>query len=204
MKIAIIGSRNVGVTLGKIWAEAGNQVVFGIRDNSNSKISDLQDEEFERISITTIPMAIKAADWVMLAIPHSAVEDVLQVNATAINGKVIIDATNRYTEKTTTVRDIIRMFAPDSQVYRAFNAMGWENLANPRFGSQVLDIFYTGQDNGNKAIMEDLIAKTGGRPIWIGENDLTPIAENIENLWVTLAFDRSMGRRIGLKVLAEE
>jgi hypothetical protein len=33
MKIAIIGGGNIGGTLGKKWAKAGHQVVFGVRNN---------------------------------------------------------------------------------------------------------------------------------------------------------------------------
>ncbi|NIW50603.1 MAG: NAD(P)-binding domain-containing protein [Gammaproteobacteria bacterium] len=204
MKIAIIGSRNVGITLGRIWSKAGNDIVFGVRENTNSGISKLNDENLDRVSITTIPMAIQEADWIMLGIPYSAVEDVMQVNAKTINGKVIIDATNRYGDKEISIPDLIQMYAPDSQVFRAFNAMGWENVANPKLGSQVLDIFYTGPDIEERKIMDKLISDTGGRPIWIGDNDLTSLSENLENLWVTLAFDREMGRRIGFKILRDE
>lgn len=37
MKIAIIGSGNVGTALGKGWLAAGHEVVFGVRNPSSAK-----------------------------------------------------------------------------------------------------------------------------------------------------------------------
>ena len=38
MKIGIIGTGRIGSTLGKSWADAGHDVMFGARDPQNIKV----------------------------------------------------------------------------------------------------------------------------------------------------------------------
>ena len=40
MKIAVIGSGNVGGTLGKGWAKKGHDVTFGVRNTSDPKLKE--------------------------------------------------------------------------------------------------------------------------------------------------------------------
>jgi 8-hydroxy-5-deazaflavin:NADPH oxidoreductase len=49
--------------------------------------------------------------------------------------------------------------------------------------------------------MEGLISMVGMRPIWVGENDRAVVVDQLGVLWVTLANQRGMGRRIALKLL---
>ena len=41
MRIAILGSGNVGGTLGRGWAKKGHEVTFGVRDASDPKLAKL-------------------------------------------------------------------------------------------------------------------------------------------------------------------
>lgn len=41
MKIAVIGSGNVGGTLGKGWAKKEHDVAFGVRNTSDPKLKEL-------------------------------------------------------------------------------------------------------------------------------------------------------------------
>ncbi|MDX1522321.1 MAG: NAD(P)-binding domain-containing protein, partial [Anaerolineae bacterium] len=41
MKIAVVGTGNVGSTLGRRWAEAGHQITYGTRDPSSDKVGSL-------------------------------------------------------------------------------------------------------------------------------------------------------------------
>jgi len=41
MKIAVIGIGNVGGTLGPAWANAGHEVIFGVREPNSLKVKTL-------------------------------------------------------------------------------------------------------------------------------------------------------------------
>ena len=72
MKITTIGRGNIGGTLGRLWTSAGHEVTQLGRDGGDA--SD--------------------ADVVLLAVPSDAVPDALAA-VTGLDGKVILDATNR-------------------------------------------------------------------------------------------------------------
>lgn len=63
MKIAIIGAGNVGATLGRRFAEAGNDVAFGV-----SKPEEFQEGDLAGPAVS-IREAAADADAVLLAVP---------------------------------------------------------------------------------------------------------------------------------------
>jgi predicted dinucleotide-binding enzyme len=72
MKITTIGRGNIGGTLGRLWASAGHEVTRLGRDGGDA--SD--------------------ADVVLMAVLSGAVPDAL-TRVTGLDGKVVLDATNR-------------------------------------------------------------------------------------------------------------
>ncbi len=72
MKITTIGRGNIGRTLGRLWASAGHEVTELGRDGGDA--SD--------------------AEVVLIAVPSGAVPDAL-TRVTGLDGKVVLDATNR-------------------------------------------------------------------------------------------------------------
>lgn len=78
MKIAILGAGNVGSTLGKGWANAHHQIVFGVRDPQSEKVQALLVQTGNQASAATVPDAVKDADVVVLATPWQAVQAVLE------------------------------------------------------------------------------------------------------------------------------
>ena len=90
MKIAIIGTGNVGKALGAAFAGAGQDVTFGGRDAD--KVAAAAQASGARA--TTTVAAVAGADVVVLAVPYTAAESVAEEIAAAVAGKVVIDATN--------------------------------------------------------------------------------------------------------------
>ena len=84
MKIAILGSGNVGTALGDGWSAAGHDVVYGSRSPEK--------ESGEKRRFDTIHDAIRASNVVVLAVPWDAVGEVLSSNG--VSGKVLVDCTN--------------------------------------------------------------------------------------------------------------
>lgn len=73
MKIAILGAGNIGGTLGRKWAAAGHQVVFGVRQPGSDKTQALLETVQGTASAATLAQAIPAGDVVLFAIPWDAV-----------------------------------------------------------------------------------------------------------------------------------
>src|SRR5215475_10208368 len=92
MKIGIVGTGNIGGTLGRRWA-ARHDVVFGTRDPRADDIKKLLAEAGARARAATVPEAVAFGEVVLLAVPHGAVADVLK-SAPPRPGAIVIDATN--------------------------------------------------------------------------------------------------------------
>jgi hypothetical protein len=82
MRIAIIGSGNVGGALARALQRADHTIVFGIRSPDPSDANQ-----------ATIAEATADAEATILAVPFQAVRDVIDA-AGGFAGKVLIDATN--------------------------------------------------------------------------------------------------------------
>ena len=114
-------------------------------------------------------------------------------------GKIVIDASNRVGAakvRSGACEDIASEATP---VFRAFNSLGWENFANPRYGDEVADLFYAGPDSAARQTVERLIADVGLRPIYVGPD--ADLVDGVLRLWFALAGGRRMGRNIAFKVL---
>src|SRR5947209_5312418 len=94
MKIAVIGMGNVGGVLGRRWAGAGHQVVFGVRDPDDHK----KQEQAQAAGATAagVRAAAAGAEVVVLTVPWPAVPDTL-ASAGNLAGKVLLDCTNPLT-----------------------------------------------------------------------------------------------------------
>ncbi|NWG18557.1 MAG: NAD(P)-binding domain-containing protein [Chloroflexi bacterium] len=203
MKITILGAGNIGSTLGGKWVQAGHQVRFGVRDPQSEKtraaVSKLPDALVESIG-----QAIPPSEIILFAVPSAAVEGIVRENSRALAGKIVIDATNNFGAPVINSVLTILKYSPSARVYRAFNALGWEIFAQPQFKGTLADLFYCGPDDTTmRGAIERLIYDVGLRPIWVGGLDRMLVVDALGTLWVTLSFQRGMGRRLALKLLQE-
>ncbi len=201
MLIAILGAGNIGGTLGKKWIQAGHRVVFGVRDPDSPKVTALRQSVGAEAEFIPITSAITAGEVILLALPHAAVASVASSNARELDNKIVIDATNHFGAPMVNNLGTIQNAAPNAQTYRAFNASGWENFANPTYGVIEVDCFYCGPDKESRSIVEELIMGVGLRPVYVGGLELAPALDALGTLWVTLALRRGYGREIAFKLL---
>src|SRR5581483_5481109 len=96
MKIAVIGSGNIGGTLGAKWAAAGHHVVFGVRDASSPKARAALGAAGSAAKLDSIANAIEGAEVVVLAIPGAALAATVAEQGAALAGKLVIDTTNQF------------------------------------------------------------------------------------------------------------
>lgn len=95
----------------------------------------------------------------------------------------------------------IRAAAPNATLFRAFNLLGWENIAEPRMDGVQVDLLYCGPDGEQRVLIEQLIEDLGLRPISLGGLDQAPLVDSVGAIWGALVFGQGMGRRLAIKVL---
>ncbi len=203
MKIAIIGSGNVGMALAEKWLRRGHEIFLGVRDTNSFKgINVLSDN---LIHICSIQDAVNKAEVILLATPATAAIEVARSLGNT-NGKIIIDAMNIVMgkgpvgyENTT---DAILDHTDTNEVVKCFNTTGFNNMQNPQYGDVSLDIFVAGNSRVGKEAAIQLAKDAGFAECYdIGGNEKFALMEQFAWFWINLAMFQGQGREIGFKLL---
>lgn len=207
MKIAIIGTGNVGQALGSSWAQQGHDILFGSRDPQSEKVQALLAEVGETAVAAPIPAAVAAAEVVVLAIPWSAVQSTAESIADW-GGKILIDATNPIAPgftlaygKDISGAEMVARWANGARVVKAFNSTGAENMANPLYGDQASTMFIAGDDTAAKQTVTQLAEALGFDVADVGALQTARYLEPLAMVWIHLAMVQGNGRHIALKLL---
>jgi predicted dinucleotide-binding enzyme len=200
LRIAVLGAGKIGGTLGRKWVAAGHQVVFGVRDPGGERASALRAELGERAEVSTIADALASADAVLLAIPGRVAAETAAGLGAALDGRIVIDATNNMGAAVVNSVAAIQAAAPGAHVFRAFNGYGWENFADPVFDGIQADLFYVGPEGEAGAAVEGLIADVGLRPVRLGGPDQAGLTDDLLQVWFTMVR-AGRGRHLAFKVL---
>ena len=189
MKIGIMGAGNVGRTLGEAWVNAAHEVRFGSREPSGEASG-------------THAQVAAWADVVVFAVPGTVTAEVAQALGTTLDGKTVIDPSNRVGAATLNSVAEISAAAPGARVHRAFSTVGWEVIADPVFGDQRADLFYCGPED-DRDTLGTLIADVGFRAVWLGGPEEVETVDGLARAWFALALRRRMGRHVALRLLSE-
>lgn len=201
MKIAIIGTGNIGSVLATHWAKAGHQLYLGIRDIKKFKGKHLLD--LPNTSGHSLSAAVGLAEVVLVATPaHIAPELIGQLGE--LPGKVVIDATNAVRTKPEPYPTAYHAFADltEAEVVKCFNCTGFENMEDPQYGDLTLDMFMAGASERAKAIAKQLAVEAGFAECYdFGGEAQVELLEQFALSWINLAIFQKMGRKIGFKLL---
>jgi hypothetical protein len=199
--IAVLGAGNIGATLARKWATAGHQVTLASRSPDAPALRDLA----AGIGAHTASHADAArdAEVVLVALPGDAVAAVADTLGDALDGKVVIDATNNLGAAEMNSIATITRNAPSAVCARAFNSLGWENFADPDFDGTQADLLWCGPDGDTGALIERLIADIGLRPVRVGGLDQLRTVDMLASLWFALALGQGHGRHLAFRVLTQ-
>jgi 8-hydroxy-5-deazaflavin:NADPH oxidoreductase len=145
----------------------------------------------------TVAEAIADAETIVLAVPGGAVAEIVDAHGAALDGKVVVDATNRMGAPAFNSRDAIAAAAPDAHYVRAFNTLGWENFAQPLPDA---DLFFAADPEARETA-EALIAAVGLRPAYVGGGESATTVDALLPLWFALVQQRGGNRRVALRVV---
>lgn len=202
MNITILGTGNIGGTLGRHWAKAGHRIYFGARDQQKPDVQALLAQCGGRATVHSLLEATQQGTVIVFAIPATAMNETITLLTPHLVDKILIDTTNNVRGTPQSAVEALRQAAAKSQIYRAFNSIGWENIENPKHGGIQADLIFCGSPE-QRAVAEQLISETGMNPVYIGGLDQTPIVDMMTKLWFALAFGQAGGRRISFKVLRD-
>jgi predicted dinucleotide-binding enzyme len=173
MKIAILGSGNIGSGLGGLFAKEGHEVMFSF-SRDPQKIQQVVAEAGPNARSGTPEQAARFGDIVVLAVGWGAVKEALQA-AGSLDGKTLISCVNPLTSDfsglvvgtTTSGAEEIAKLVPGAHVVEAFLNVfaGILDSGTMLFGADVPSVFYCGDDAAAKSAVRRLIIEIGLEPV---------------------------------------
>lgn len=203
MKIAIIGTGNVGAALAQKWAIADHDIFLSVRQLDSFKGSELLSKE--NIKVCRVKEAVQKSDIILLATPATAAIEVAESLGNT-EGKIIIDAMNIVMgkgpvgyENTT---DAVLDHTNTKDVVKCFNTTGFNNIQNTQYGDLSLDMFVAGNSRVGKETAIQLAKDAGFAECYdIGGNEKFELMEQFAWFWINLALFQGQGREIGFALL---
>jgi len=191
MEVAVIGTGFIGGILGNALARSGHAVTFGSHHPESDEL-----DVAPGASLASVADALNRAEVVILALPGSAVTALSGDHGPALEGKLVIDATNRMGEAVANSRAAL---PPAVRYARAFNTMGGENMAEPMFADGPADLFFSAPED-DRPVVEEVVHGVGLRPVYVGA-DQEELIDSVFRLWIALAIGQRRGRRLAFRVL---
>jgi 8-hydroxy-5-deazaflavin:NADPH oxidoreductase len=178
LKIGVIGSGHVGSALGRVWAQAGHQVMFSSQNLDNDK--KLAAEVGPNASAGTPLEAATFGEVLLFAVPYKALPELGQTLGAALKGKVVIDASNPFEQRDGDIaKQAIEKGAglesaellPGARIVRAFNAIGAAAMGSAHTDPGKIGMPIAGDDKQAIKIASTLIKEIGYEPVLIGGLD---------------------------------
>lgn len=185
------------------WAKSGHTIRLGVQDLRQFKGKDL----LQIPQITAMPVldAVSQSELILIATPATAAIEVAK-SLGDTQGKIIIDAMNiimgRGPHGFQTTTEAILAHTASRDVVKCFNTTGFNNMLNPRYGDQAIDVFVAGDSQKGKVAAMQLAKDAGfGECYDVGGNDQFALMEQFAWFWINLAMFQGQGREIGFKLL---
>lgn len=175
MKIGIVGSGQVGGTLGSVWVRAGHEVMFSSREIEHDKA--LAASLGSRAHAGTPREAAAFGDVVMVSVPYRALPEVGKSLADLIKGKVVIDTCNPFVSRDGEIANWAREkgaglasaeLLPGARLVRAFNAIGASRMGEAHKEPGRIGMPIAGDDAEAITVASALIRDIGYEPVPVG------------------------------------
>jgi NADPH-dependent F420 reductase len=173
MKIAVIGTGNVGKALGGSFARAGHDVTFAARDEDKTREVAA---ELGAGAAPTPEAAARTADVIVLAVPYAAIAGVATEIAPVTRDKVVIDVTNPLnsdysglaTEGGPSAAERLAEPLVGAHVVKAFNTLFAAVQADPTALGATVDALYATDDAEARKAVTAIAESVGFRPVYVG------------------------------------
>ncbi len=165
MKVAIIGTGNMGAGLALALANAGHHISIGARDPA--KAAALAERLGKEAIGGGIAAAVKLSDLIIIALPYGAIAEAIK-QAGDLSGKVIIDISNPITadykelligHSTSAAEEIQKL--TQAPVVKAFNTIFAGLLSPDSRKGKTLQVFIASNDGNAKGKVSELVTSIG-------------------------------------------
>jgi 8-hydroxy-5-deazaflavin:NADPH oxidoreductase len=175
-RIGVIGSGNIGGTIGGLWVKKGHSVFFSSRHPDELK--DMIAKLGSLAKAGTVEEAVAFGDVLFIAVPYGAIPQIGKDYSAKMKGKVMLDACNAVSTRDGAVADEVEQngigvttqkYFPGVRIVRAFNTMSYmvfareANRPDPK-----LAIPIAGDDPQAVQVAAALVRDAGFDPVTVG------------------------------------
>lgn len=194
MKIAFIGSGNVGTPLADHLQRSGHDIVLARSSEGSGSVARALARNPQLRALAPRD-AVSTAEVVFLATPFQAIEAALETVATELAGKILVDCTNPVGPGLThglknemSGSERVQALVPEARVVKAFSIYGFENFENSSYPAYNVKpaMLFCGNDAAAKKTVAELIAQLGWEPLDVGGLEQALHLEHMTLLWVRM------------------
>ena len=175
-RIGIIGSGNIGGTIGGLWVKKGHPVLFSSRHPE--ELRDMVGKLGSLAQAGTVEQAVAFGDVLFIAVPYGAIPQIGKDYSAKMRGKVMLDACNAVSSRDGAIADEVEQngigvttqkYFPGVRIVRAFNTISYmvfareANRPDPK-----LAIPIAGDDQQALQVAAALVRDAGFDPVPVG------------------------------------
>jgi len=196
--VGIIGTGDMGNSLGPRFAELGYTVVYGSRNPSSEKVKNLVSQTGANARAATQKEAAQASAIVVLVVPWPAMETVAQ-SLGSLDGKIVIDPSMPSVQSEdgyyvslveTSSAEMIQAWNPGARVVKAFATLGSFVIDDPEVVGGPVTVPVAADDREAKEQVGRIIANMGLDPVDAGPLRLSREIEALQRLYMVPLLQR--------------
>lgn len=196
--IAIIGTGDLGDSLGMRLAELGYTVVYGSRNPESERVKALVVATGDKASATTQQEAAQQGDIVFLPIPWPAMETVAQ-NLGNLEGKIVVDVSDPWTQgedgyPETSVKpssaELIQKWNPGAKVVKGLGTMGSMIIDNPKAVDGPVTVPVASDHRDAKERVAQIVDELGLDPVDFGPLRMAGLIESLQIIYLIPLLQR--------------
>jgi predicted dinucleotide-binding enzyme len=196
--IGIIGTGDMGDSLGVRLAGLGYEIVYGSREPDGEKAQGVVQQTGHGAYATSQREAAQAGDIVVLAVPWPAMETVAQ-SLGSLDGKIVIDISFPHEQGDdgyyvplleTSSAEMIQEWNPGAKVMKTFALQASYVIDDPEVVGGQVTIPIAADDREAKEFVADIIIEMGLDPIDAGPLRLSRELEAMQRLYGVPFFQR--------------
>ena len=201
MKIGVLGSGIVGETLAGGFLKLGHEVMRGSREPR--KLGDWKTKAGAKAHSGTFEQAAGFGDVVVLAVKGTAAEACIAQCGSALDGKVVLDATNPIADKPPlngvlafftmlddSLMERLQKQAPKTRFVKCFSSVGAGLMVDPKLASKP-SMFICGNDSPAKEQAKEILERFGWETEDMGGVEAARAIEPLCMLWCIPGFAKN-------------
>lgn len=190
--VAVIGTGDMGDSLGPRFAQLGYTVVYGSRNPDSDRVKALVEMTGPGASATGSEQAAQQADIVLTLVPWPAMETVAQ-NLGDLTGKIVIDASMPYVQGKdgypehmleTSSAEMIQVWNPGARVVKTFATLGSQVIDDPMEAGGIVSLPIAANDRQAKEQVAEIVAAMGMDPVDFGPLRMSRQIENMQMIYM--------------------